>query len=665
MNARADSRAAATLAVDEVVWVVAALMLALAPHLERFPPVLSFACIGAALWRVLGALGRLPLPDRAHRLLWLLKQILAVGAFVAIYVAYHGRLGREAGVELLAALLGLKLLEMHGERDYYVVTFLCYFLVVTNFFYSQTLATALYMLFVVVVVTGVLVQYNTPPAWRRTDRALALSARLTAQAVPFMLIAFVLFPRIPGPLWGLPQDAFDAVSGLSEDMSIGHIARLALSDEIAFRVEFTGPAPHARDRYWRGPVLWVTDGRNWQLGASGYGRAAPLATQGPYFDYHVMLEPHRKRWLFGLEMVTVPPPAAELMRDRRLLSRTVVTRRLRYAVRSATTYQDRDLGAAARAAGLALPRGAHPRTRELAEGWRAAGLRERGLVDTALDHIRTQGYNYSLTPPPLPGDSIDEFLFDTRTGFCEHFAAAFVVLMRAAGLPARVVTGYQGGEFNAVGGYLVVRQRDAHAWAEVYLEDAGWVRVDPTAAVAPERVALGSGDALPQPSPFAAFDRAGVAARAWRQLAAALDAAAYGWNRWVLGYSPQQQRRLLDALGLEDWDYGNLVIALTVALAAAAGVLALAVLRAARRARDPLVALYATFCSRLARAGVVRRAGEPPLAFARRAMLARADLAADISTITRLYTELRYGRRTRDIAALRACVRRFKPGRRR
>ena len=647
----------------EVLWVSAALVLALSPHMLRFPSLLCVAFVGAVLWRMLGALGRLPLPDRQHRALWIAKQAVAVLAFVSIYVAYHGRLGREAGVELLAALLGLKLLEMRSDRDYYIVTFLCYFLVVTNFFYSQTMQTALYMLFVVIVVTAVLIQFNTPREYQRVGGMLRLSTVMSLQAMPLMLLAFVLFPRIPGPLWGLPQDAFDAVSGLSEEMSIGHITRLGLSSEIAFRVEFRGAAPRARELYWRGPVLWKTDGRTWRAG--DFGRRAPGAVErlGPLYRYSVSLEPHRNRWLMGLEMVTTASAGIRRSGEMGLLASQPVRRRLTYDLESAVAYRIADITAEERHAALALPFAQHPRSRELAATWAARASDPEAVVNSALDYFRVNKFYYSLTPPALPRDAVDEFLFDTREGFCEHFASSFVVLMRAAGIPARVVTGYQGGEYNDVGEYMVIRQRDAHAWAEVYFDDRGWVRVDPTAAVAPERVSLGFADALPRGAELSAFARRGVASRFWTRLRNSFDAVTYGWNQWVLGYTPQQQQRLLDDLGLEDWDYGNLVIALTLCLAAVTSALAIVLLRAQRRDIEPAVAAYLAFCAKLSRLGFQRAASEPPLAFARRVSAARADLAADVMSITRLYTHLRYGRVKLDSRLLRTQVRRFRPSR--
>lgn len=653
------------LGVREVAWVAGILLLGLLPHMPRFPLLLSVAFVVAALWRILGAMQRLPLPDRQHVVLWIGKQIVAIAAFAAVYIAYHGQLGREAGVELLAALLGLKLLEMRSARDYYVVAFLCYFLVVTNFFYSQTMFTAGYMLALVVLITAVLIQFNTPPAYRSTRGMLRLSTLMTAQAIPLMLISFVLFPRVPGPLWGLPQDAFDGVSGLSNDMQMGEIARLGLSDEIAFRVAFEDTDPAARDLYWRGPVLWATDGRHWTAGEVGNGPVGAIERRGREYRYTVTLEPHRMRWLMGLEMVTEVNTAARRTSDYRLVAPRRVRRRVSYELTSVVDYRIRELSAEERRQALTLPPGWHPQARELAQQWVNEESSVDGIVNRALQFFAVNEFYYSLTPPPLPKDPVDQFLFGSREGFCEHFASSFVILMRAAGIPARVVTGYQGGEYNSVANYMVVRQRDAHAWAEIYDTERGWLRVDPTAAVAPERVSLGIDRVMPRRSSLSTLAGDNVAGEFWARLRDSLDAVTYTWNQWVLGYSPQQQRRLLDDLGLEDWDYGDLIIALTIALAAAVGLLGWMLVRAGHRVSDPVQAAWLEFCAKLARQGFERRPGEAPRAYASRVILARADLAAEVSQITRLYTQTRYSRVPLDPRQLRERVRRFRPRRKR
>jgi transglutaminase-like putative cysteine protease len=646
----------------EVWWSSAGVALALAPHVTRLPPLLPLIFLALLAWRLLGAHGKARLPHREQRLLWLATQIGAVALFVAIYARYQGELGRDAGVALLSGLIGLKVLEMKESRDFYVVCFLAYFLVVTNFFYSQSIPTACYLLGVTVLVTTALVRFNSPPALG--DRVcLRLAARMVAESVPVMVLCFVLFPRLPGPLWGLPGADDSAVTGLSDQMEIGRIAHLGTSDEIAFRVAFEGQRPRARDLYWRGPVLWDTDGRRWQAGSvARQGAAATVVPRGPRYRYEILLEPHGERWLLGLDAVTAGDATVRSSRALELSARQPVKRRARYTLESATAYTLPDITPAERRAALALPADAHPRTRKLATSWRAAAANDQAVIESALARFAAAPYAYTLTPPLLDEDPIDQFLFDTRQGFCEHYAAAFVVLMRASGIPARVVTGYQGGEYNGVSDYMLVRQRDAHAWAEVHLPGEGWIRVDPTAAVAPERVSLGIGDFNRGQSALPLLDGDSPAYEVWRSARQLWDAANYEWSQWVLGYTPQRQRDLLSRLGLDSMNAAELAFALTGALALMMGGLAALLLRRQSPPGTPAMRAYAQFCARLARVGLAREPHEGPLEFAERVAAARADLALAAREISRLYALLRYADAPAGLDILRQRVQRFRPG---
>ncbi len=644
-------------------WCVTGMVLALAPHAARFSPGV-LACFGAlAAWRLLGAYDKLPLPDRAHLVLWWLKQLLAIVAFVAIYVSYRGQIGRDAGVALLTALLGLKLLELDNERDFYLVTFLTYFLVVTNFFYSQSVPTALYMLGIVIVVTASLIRFNTPHPIVSTAFCLKLAARMVLQATPVMVLAFLLFPRLPGPLWGLPQDAYGAVTGLSDSMSIGHITALGTSDEIAFRAKFDGNVPRAADLYWRGPVLWETDGRTWRGGNAGMGEFHPVVARGPIYRYEVLLEPTGERWILGLDAVTHSGREAVTRADYSLYARAPIKKRLRYRLESTTRFMLNSITPAERQAALRLPNNAHPQARALAQAWLRTASKPEDIVKQALNHFRTQGFVYTLLPPALPGDAIDQFLFDSKAGFCEHYAASFVVLMRAAGIPARVVTGYQGGEFNDISDYLIVRQRDAHAWAEVFLDNAGWVRVDPTSAVAPARLSLGIESWSPRRSPILGLARDSAAVFAMQRVAALWDAMNYEWSQWVLGYSPQRQFDFLASLGLDELDEGDMMMLLTGTVAGLMLLVGLATLRARSMPSDPLVRWYARYCASLARISLPRAAHEGPLDYAARVAATRPDLASEVEHITKLYTALRYTDTRIDPELLKKAVRNFAPHR--
>ncbi|MDA0820872.1 MAG: DUF3488 and transglutaminase-like domain-containing protein [Proteobacteria bacterium] len=646
---------------QHVFWALLCLVLALMPHASRFSPWLLVCFCTLAAWRVLGEVHLLPLPTRAHVWLWILKQLLALAAFTAIYISYQGQIGRDAGVALLTALLGLKMLELNRERDYYITMFLAYFLVVTNFFYSQTLATAAFMLLIVVIVTGRLISFNAPGSSLGPLRSVRLDSSYVAQAIPLMIVGFFLFPRIPGPLWGVEQASSAAVTGLSSEMSIGHITELGVSDEIAFRVAFDGAVPRAQDLYWRGPIMWHTDGRNWSAGDVGDGPAVTFFGEGPVYRYSVTIEPHYERWLFGLDAVTQFDGDARHTSDGRLLSKNRIRQRQRYTLESQTDFKFPTITDSERQAALELPTNFHPLTHRLADSWRATSTTDAEIVNKALAHFNREPFNYTLTPQVLRGDPIDAFLFDTREGFCEHYAAAFVTLMRAAQIPARVVTGYQGGEFNSLSDYMVIRQRDAHAWAEVYLDPLGWIRVDPTGAVAPERVSLGISRALPQRSrlPILGTDFGSV--HLLRGVGDLWDAMNYNWSQWVLGYTPKRQQQLLEDLGFENWHYANLVFLLTTGLAALMALIAVLVLRSRPPRIDPAFVAYALFCRKLARVGFIREPSEGAVDFANRVSRIRADLAEEIESITKLYTMQRYAEVETSASQLIYRVRRFKP----
>lgn len=642
-------------------WCCAGVSFALGPHLTRLPVLLPLMFLALLAWRLAGAYGKAKLPHREYRLLWFVTQFGAVALFTAVYVRYQGGMGRDAGVALLCGLVGLKLLEMKEARDFYVVCFLAYFLVVTNFFYSQAIVTAIYLFAVVVLITAALIRFNSPPS--QDGRACAkLAVRMVLESVPVMVFCFMLFPRLNGPLWGMPGQDDHGVTGLSDHMEIGRIAHLGTSDEVAFRVKFDGARPRTQDLYWRGPVLWETDGRRWDAGdVARRGGGVPVTVRGPRYRYEMLLEAHGEHWLLGLDAVTVAPRDARLSRALELNRHQAVKERARYTLESATAYALLDITPAERDAALALPPSAHPRTRALAGEWRAAGLDDQGVIDAALRRYASDPYAYTLTPPRLDADPIDGFLFDTQQGFCEHYAASFVVLMRAAGIPARVVTGYQGGEFNGVSDYMVVRQSDAHAWAEVFLPATGWVRVDPTAAVAPERVSLGIGEFSRAGAGIEALSDNQTALAMWHNARQLWDAANYQWSQWVLGYSPQRQRELMERLGVRDVSAADLALALLAVLAAFLAVLGWLMLRQRPRGATPTLRAWREFCRRLARIGLPREAHEGPIEYAERIAAARADLADTVRDISRLYSLLRYADAPHGAELLRARVRAFRP----
>ena len=645
------------LTIHRTVWLAVCLLLVLAPHAPRLPLWISAVFVVLVAWRLYAVRSGRRIPHR-----YLLAAV-CVAMLAAVYLSYGTLTGRNAGVALLAVLAGMKILETRTLRDAYAVLFLGFFLVITNFLSSQSIPAGLYMLGVVVVMTAALIAITVREPALTAPRQLRLAAGMLAQAAPIMLVAFVLFPRVSGPLWGLPKDAHSARTGLSDTMSPGNISRLSLSDAVAFRVRFDGEIPPKGKLYWRGPVLWATDGRTWRTDSvSLRTKPVPFESRGAPVDYVVTLEPHEQRWLFALDLPATIPSRSRMSSDLELRSLKPVRERQRYPVRSYTEYALPGISPGELEQALELPAAKHPKARALALGWRQTLGDPRAVVDRALEYFRAEPFFYTLTPPLLAGDAVDEFLFDTRRGFCEYYAGAFTVMMRAAGIPARVVTGYQGGEVNELGNFLTVRQRDAHAWAEVWLGPAeGWVRVDPTGAVAPERIELGMDAAIPPPIGPQVFNIQPneTVRRAWRNIRQSWDALNNAWNEWVLGYGPHRQRRLLDRFGIDASDAARLAMVLIACVAALLAGLALWLARHPAT-RDPAVRAYRRFQRKLARAGLTRATGEGPLDFAHRVVAARPDLAEPVEHITALYVELRYGREPQDPGFLNQAVAAFK-----
>ncbi len=637
----------------DTLLLLLACLLVLAPQAGHLPWWTTALCALLLLWRgwltVRG--NRLP----SH---WLLLPLAAL-AMLGVYAHYRTLLGRDAGVAMLVLLLAFKLLEMRARRDLFVVLFLGLFLLLTNFFYSQTIATAVLTVVALIVILGAQATFqysgSVPPLARR----LQLSITICAMAAPLALLLFVLFPRIQGPLWGLPGDAQAGRSGLSDRMEPGAISRLALSDDIAFRVRFIDPAPAMAQRYWRGPVLGRYDGRSWSAQQPLLGDRQPLLfrAHGMPLRYQVTLEPNGQRWLLALEMPLAAPALTgnpvRVSANRELLAARPISQRVRY---DAVSYADFELEPTESPlqlqAWLQLPPGRNPRTLEFAQNLRRQSNDEVRLVRRVLAYFRSQPFRYTLNPPLLGADGIDEFLFSTRAGFCEHYAGAFVVLMRAMDIPARVVTGYQGGEINPVDGLLTVRQSDAHAWAEVWLQQRGWTRVDPTAAVAPNRIEKNLASALPPPlldTFIGSLVNLEGSRHSWlvfyQQLRANWDAATNAWNQWVLNYSSETQRSLLQSLGFADPDWRTLTLLLALG---ASALLALPIVLALRQRRrtDIATALYSALSQRMARHGMARAIHEGPRAYRQRLTAPRSPLTADSKAAAvrflKLYEMLRY-----------------------
>ncbi len=636
----------------QIGWLGALLLAAQlpqAPHLPIWVALIGILLV-AVRWIMLRQDRQRPQAPPPRIPSWTLI-LFAVSAALAVRATYGYLWGRDPSVAFLYILVAIKFLETRTTRDGTLLVCLSCFLLITPFFYGQSPVAALAVLPAVVLVGATLdaLTDGTGIAGATTSRLVAVrrSGIMIAQGVPIAVLLFVLFPRLANPLWGLPSD-HSAKTGLSETMEPGQIIELSLSDDVVFRVDFDGPVPPSHDRYWRGPVLSRFDGRTWTAGNLQYGGILEPAGDAA-ISYAVTLEPSHRIWLFALDLpVSLPRQDNEigsvltggmaiLTRDQQLLARAPLTQTSHYVQQSVLRSSYPGNAEFDAGANLRLPE-RNPRTLAFASELRERYRDDRQLIGAVLRWFNQENFVYTMSPPVLGQDTADEFLFDTRRGFCEHYASAFVVLLRAAGIPSRVVTGYQGGAINPRGGYMIVRQSDAHAWAEA-LVGGRWQRYDPTAAVAPSRIEVGLG-ALPSGErvPFMARLDA-----SWlKTLQLAWDAVNHDWRRNVVDFNYQRQRSLWREWQLDGFAPWHVVAMAAAAVFGWAGLLAAWLLFRRRRQERALV-LWDDLCRRLDRAGLPRYAYEGPMAFAERASHRWPQFAIAFAAIGQSFSTLRYG----------------------
>lgn len=626
----------------------AAVALALLPHLIAQPLWLGSGLAAILLLQAMLRHRRTtPLPR------WM-AALLAIGLAALVFRAHHTLIGRDGGMALLASLMVAKLFEYRDQRDEVVLIMLGYFSTMVFFLHSQSPGMALLAIASCMLLTLASLQTEQISANLMSQSKLAM--RLLLQALPFALVLFLLFPRLPGPLWQMPGENI-ARSGLSgEALEPGRVSQLALDESVAFRVEFSGRPPAQHLLYWRGPVFEWFDGKRWLPAPRSGVTIPPITPLGSQVDYTLTLEAHQQRWLLALDLPTAWPAEAAMSSRLQVLAPRPITQRYRYAMRSTLDWRiDTD---PVRSVSVPLPVQGNPRTRLLAADWSHLTPGER--VDAGLAFLRDGGFAYTLEPPLLSSENvIDEFLFDSKLGFCEHFASSFAFLMRAAGVPARVVTGYQGGSWNEAGNYLIVRQADAHAWVEVWLEGKGWTRVDPTAIIAPQRISSGLSASIPQGDTLPLMLRQ---ESSWlKSLRLSLDVAVNGWNQWVIGYNAQRQADLLGRLGISGLSSARHLAWTLALLALVLGLLACGILLSRRKKpQDIAKRHYDAFCRKLSRHGIAIALQEGPENFAQRASAIRPDLAKDIQSITKLYIAARYGSQMGLARDLGRQVRRFR-----
>ena len=653
-----------TIPRNGLVWLLVAQVAVILPHLGHLPLWVIGLWLACATWRVqiFRMCARYPRS-------WL-KVLMMIGVGGGVYLSRGSLIGLDAGVVLLIAAFILKLVEMRSRRDAWVLIFLGFFAVATSYLFNDSLLAGVYSLLPVTLLLAAMIGLQQSSTDTHPWPTLRLAGSLLLQAVPLMLVLFVLFPRM-GPLWSLPQPRDRGVTGLSDSMSPGDIAQLSRSAALAFRASFEGPIPERNQLYWRAVTFERFDGRRWSQSLAAQVPGAPDWTPGgSAVSYSVVMQPSGRPWLYALDVAQVDAENVRLMPDFHLQRPRPIDQALMY---QATSWPDSRREPAASAAtlerALQLPAQGNPRSRAWAAQLRRDHPDPAALVHALLQHFNQQPYRYTLQPSSVGADIVDGFLFDTLNGFCIHYAGATTFILRAAGIPARVVAGYQGGEINPTGNYLSVRQLDAHAWVEYWSAGRGWISIDPTFQVAPERIERGLEDALSDEQTL--FDDSALALRRYRdigwlnQLRFGWDNLNYGWQRWVLGYRGERQLDVLKRL-FGELDAGRLGLLTVAAAALLMAILALMLLKPWRREQDPQLRLFQRFERLLARQGIERQAGEGARDFAERAAVSIPAVAEPIRDFARLYEMARYAGQPvdrRDMHASLARLRRQLPWR--
>lgn len=634
------------LPIGKALLLLTVLTLALAPHLVAQPLWYAITLSTLLLLRGVFFIRRWRMPR------WILLPA-ALGMCFLVFKLYHTLIGRDGGLALLCGLVVFKLHEGHTLRDARLLLLLALFVTSSAFLLSQTPFTMLYVLATSIILLTCWLLLERPDTTFLSR--LKLTLRLLVQGLPIALLLFVFFPRLSGPLWSMPLER-GARSGLAAGkIDPGSISQMAYDDTIAFRVEFRGAQPPLSSLYWRALIYENFDGRSWYSLPPTFSLPLRLSQQGKSVSYTIILEPHQDVWLPALDLPLTAPAGTRRNNRWLVLSDRPVKQRLRYTLESTPQWQNKE--DVTQSLALQLPEQGNPQARALAESWKSLPPAKR--VAAGLAFFARNRFAYTLEPPALTSnDSIDEFLFKTRLGFCEHYASSFAFLMRAAGVPTRLVGGYLGGEFNPAGDYMIIRQGDAHAWTEVWLDETGWQRVDPTAMVAPTRIEQGLASSVPQSSDLPMMMQQGLG---WlKNLRMQMDVAMNAWNQWVIGYDESQQISLLRRLGIDSVLAPRYLAWVGTLLSLVLGSLLWWHLRRRpHQHKDVALQLYQHWLSQMAKQGCPHQPSEAPQAYATRASLHLPTHAGLIQRITLSYLTLRYGEDPTALADLRQAVEDF------
>ena len=654
-----------------IFWLLSAQLAVILPHTPRMSAWMIAIWLLCAIWRIAMFRGQAGIPGK------FLRALLVVMGCIGVGISFGNLGGLDIAVALLILAFSLKLIEVRERRDLYLVFYLAFFIIAAAFLFSQSLLLAIYQIFSVVFVLTAMVATQYSLTSQKPARALSVAIRLVAQAVPLMLVFFVVFPRI-GPIWSVPNSDATAGTGMSDSMSPGDVSKLNQSDELAFRVTFNDAVPAREKLYWRGMTLAHFDGRTWTR-ESYQKRLSELGQQrdkhflfGDPVIYSVIVEPTQQHWLFTLPVASQPGNKTGAIEtvptaDYSLASMTKLIKRRNFRFESYLDYKiDTALSAEKKQLMTDIPANYNPRAADFARQLRSRMDSSEAFIRELQAIIQQQDFYYTLEPPQLGMHSIDEFFFDTRQGYCEHYASAFTFMLRAAGIPARVVVGYQGGEINELNGTLSVRQMDAHAWLEFWQAGSGWQRLDPTASIAPERIKYGMQEALARSS---ALEVGLLSPLYYRNMALVkairmrLEAANFAWYKWVVGFDNKSQANLLKNL-LGDVTPGRTALLVAVVLALTLGVAAYLVMKRPgdEKTRKELQ-LYRKFCHKMRAMGLERKASEAPTQFAARIIQLHPALTQEVQGITEQYISIAYNNDigSESVERLKKMVRKFRP----
>ena len=655
---------------NSLVWLLAAQVAVIAPHVTRIPWWLTAISLVCAFWRIQVFRGLWRFPGKLLRISFVL-----IGGAGVLY-SFGTFLGAPAGVALLILAFSFKLLEMHTLRDAYIVVLLSYFVIAMSFLFDQSMSYAFYGAVCFVVVTAALIGLNQSRSHWQPFRTFKTAGLIILQSIPLMIVLFILVPRF-GPLWTLNFGSTNAYTGLSDSMTPGDIASLSKSPKLAFRASFEQEIPDNKLLYWRTLILYDFDGRTWRTSSVEEQRKYNSSDSPRYsfqwlhdyqqhfyqdsknlnsnektkdkriYNYEVIMEPTGQNYIFALDMPFSEKGDLLLSRDYLLRNKESIFQRFDYSVMSIPGLEtDIKLPANIREKATALPENSNHRSKALAQQWRSQVRTDEEYIYKILNWFNQENFVYTLRPPLLGRDTVDEFFFDTQRGFCAHYAGAFAFLLRSVNIPVRIVTGYQGGEINTLGNYVLVHQFDAHAWVEVWLEGRGWLRFDPTGAVSPLRVERGIEDALSGEQSF--LESSFFSASRYRKIPVIglirlrLDYINYLWHTKVVGYQSQQQFNLISKwFGI--YSYERIALALVLSGIVIMGILALILFfKRPIRKTAPATKLYLKYCKKLQRAGFPRLPGESPRDYAVRVSNDNPKLKSTVERVTTLYIALAY-----------------------